>query len=644
MKALIDCVPLTVGGGVQVAIGVLTGMQRQSAVEWSAVAPTAMRSALPSNLAEDARITFVQRRSQADRVWLTPFLTRLERKLAPDVVFTVFGPPFFHARAPHLVGFALPRLIYERDADMPRETVTDRLGNELRAALFRRADHIVVETAVAKMRFADRVGFAPERISIIPNGPNPLLQRLPEPEANTAPPFVILIPSAYYGHKNLEIVPAVAAAMRERMPSLEFVFRFMLPEASVQWRGIKGEAERLGVGDALLTLGVVKITDLAAAYHGASAVYLPTLREISTAVYPESFLFRRPLVTTDMDFARELCADAAILVPPRKIEEAADRLVHLATSPNLRAELVAAGNRQLVAAYPTAEAKFQMQLDLMSKVAGVKENKGRVGCASSGRSCPEEIPVATHQTAAVRFHDRLAAEWEAKYASGRFRKRAEFFVREILPAIQHNRGRWLDAGCGTGHFSRLLAKQDNEVVGVDASEFMIQAAERVADGSWFEKSVRFEVVETVERLRFESETFDGALCLSVLEYLEHPADCLNELHRILKPGAPLVISLPHRLAPTRLVQRAAFSALGDVAPTKWEYATFSRYASTGRSLDKTLHTHGFRLTKALGFDSAMPAPLLKLIPASLIFAIAVKETPRDNANALAGVRKTSEST
>jgi glycosyltransferase involved in cell wall biosynthesis len=375
VKALIDCVPLTVGGGVQVAIGVLAGMQRQSAIEWSAVVPSAMRSALPSNLAEDARIIYVQRRSQADRVWLTPFLTRLERKLAPDVVFTVFGPPFFHARAPHLVGFALPLLIYERDADMRRETVTDRLGNELRAMLFRRADHIVVETAVAKMRFADRVGFDPERISIIPNGPNPMLHRLPEPSTNTATPFIILVPSAYYGHKNLEIVPTVAAAMRERMPGLDFVFRFMLPESSVQWRGIKGEAERLGVGDALITLGVVRITDLAAAYGGASAVFLPTLREISTAVYPESFLFRRPLVTTDMDFARELCGEAAILVPPRNAEEAAARLVDLATSPKLRAELVGAGERQLAVAYPTAEAKFQMQLDLMSKVAGAKPNE-----------------------------------------------------------------------------------------------------------------------------------------------------------------------------------------------------------------------------------------------------------------------------
>jgi hypothetical protein len=63
------------------------------------------------------------------------------------------------------------------------------------------------------------------------------------------------------------------------------------------------------------------------------------------------------------------------LVPPRNAEEAAARLVDLATSPKLRAELVGAGERQLAVAYPTAEAKFQMQLDLMSKVAGAKPNE-----------------------------------------------------------------------------------------------------------------------------------------------------------------------------------------------------------------------------------------------------------------------------
>ena len=152
MKVHIDCMPLTVGGGVQVAIGVLFGLADQSRVAWTAVVPTALRPMLPDNLAGDRRIRFVCRRSIADRVCLPPLLRRIEQDAAPDVVFTVFGPPLLKARSPHVVGFALPHLIYERDPEMPKPSLINRAGDVVRRHSFRSADHLVVETATARER------------------------------------------------------------------------------------------------------------------------------------------------------------------------------------------------------------------------------------------------------------------------------------------------------------------------------------------------------------------------------------------------------------------------------------------------------------------------------------------------------------
>ena len=369
MKVHIDCMPLTVGGGVQVAIGVLFGLADQSRVAWTAVVPTALRPILPDSLAGDRRIRFVSRRLIADRVVLPPLLRRIEQDAAPDVMFTVFGPPLLKARSPHVVGFALPHLIYERDAEMPKLSLINRAADVVRRHSFRSADHLVVETATARERVARRIGIDIARVSVISNSCNPLLQRLPDPEDKTRRIFSILIPSAYYWHKNLELVPKVAAALRQLQPSLDFVFRFTLSEASREWQAILADAARLGVSDRLVTLGVIRISDLAAAYRDASVVYLPTLREISSAVYPESFFFRRPLVTTDMDFARELCADAALLVEPRNPVAAASALLSLAQSSELARSLVAAGEKRLLAAYPTPGEKFEMQIDLLARIA-----------------------------------------------------------------------------------------------------------------------------------------------------------------------------------------------------------------------------------------------------------------------------------
>lgn len=369
MKVHIDCMPLTVGGGVQVAIGVLFGLADQSRVAWTAVAPTALRSMLPDNLAQDRRIRFVCRSSIADRVCLPPLLRRIEQDAAPDVVFTVFGPPLLKARSPHVVGFALPHLIYDRDPEMPKVSLIDRAADLARRHSFRSADHLVVETATARERLARQLSIDSARVSVISNSRNPLLRRLPDPEGGTRRIFAILIPSAYYWHKNLELVPKVAAVLRQLQPSFDFVFRFTLSEASREWQAILADAARFGVGDRLVTLGVLRVSELAAAYRDACAVYLPTLREISSAVYPESFFFRRPLITTDMDFARELCGDAALLVEPRNPVAAASALLSLAPSPELAGGLVAAGEQRLLASYPTPGDKFEMQIDLLARAA-----------------------------------------------------------------------------------------------------------------------------------------------------------------------------------------------------------------------------------------------------------------------------------
>lgn len=375
MKAFIDCTPLTVGGGVQVALGLLAALQESNSVNWIAAAPHMMRAAMPPDLARDGRVRFVEKRSMVDRYSIARSLARMEGAFQPQVVFTVFGPQMFRPRAPHLVGFAQPHMIYGPSEDLPRRSLKDRMGDMLRSIVFRRADHIVVETETARQRFAERVGFELDRIHVIPNAPNQLLRRLPETQRGSGDRFTIFMPSAWYAHKNLQMAPLVAAIMRELAPDLDFRFRLTLPPDGDGWRLVARKAAELGVSNRVETMGAVRITDLPKAYGEASVVYLPTVREVSTAVYPESFFFRRPLVTSDTDFARDLCGDAAIFTPPRDARAAAERLLELARQSDLRQRVVAAGKEQLARAYPTPPQKFEMQLALLEKVASSQRRR-----------------------------------------------------------------------------------------------------------------------------------------------------------------------------------------------------------------------------------------------------------------------------
>src|SRR5271154_5434949 len=76
---------------------------------------------------------------------------------------------------------------------------------------------------------------------------------------------------------------------------------------------------------------------------------------------------------------------------------------------------------------------------------------------------------------AIAYHEGLAAGWTDRYASGGFKRRAAFFTEEVLPRLAPT-GEWLDIGCGSGVFSRLLAGAGAHVLGLDGSQAMIDAA------------------------------------------------------------------------------------------------------------------------------------------------------------------------
>lgn len=229
---------------------------------------------------------------------------------------------------------------------------------------------------------------------------------------------------------------------------------------------------------------------------------------------------------------------------------------------------------------------------------------------------------------AVHFHGAVAAKWDAKYRSGSFRKRSDFFVEQMLPLIPVP-GNWLDAGCGSGYFSRMLTASGLSVHGIDASRPMVEMARELAGEASLGDVLVFDAVTTVESLPLTDRHFDGCICLSVLEYLDNPDDCLDELQRVLKPGGLLILSVPHRLSPIRLLQRLIFGTLRTIAPRNWEYATLSNFALTRTEVASKLRARGFELRRIAHFDAMIPSFARRIVPPSLMFVAAVKGRSAD---------------
>ena len=228
---------------------------------------------------------------------------------------------------------------------------------------------------------------------------------------------------------------------------------------------------------------------------------------------------------------------------------------------------------------------------------------------------------ARSREAAVRHHERLARGWAERYSSGGFKRRAAYFSERVLPQLDL-RGRWLDAGCGSGYFARMLAEKGIDVVGVDAATGMIGAAAALSRNHANGARTAFSVIETIEQLPHDDESFDGILCLSVLEYLPEPSSAMREFARVLKPGGQVAISLPNSRSPLRFANQIK-SWLMPAARGGEAFLDYSHFTMAGPEIRPFFEHHGFEITSFGGFDPILPSGLGGRAP-SLYFVTATK--------------------
>lgn len=101
----------------------------------------------------------------------------------------------------------------------------------------------------------------------------------------------------------------------------------------------------------------------------------------------------------------------------------------------------------------------------------------------------------------------------------------------------------LDVGCGTGNFSIKLAKKGCKVVGIDISEEMLDIArEKVRQQGL---NIRFYQMDVYD-LQFPDEHFDAIFSMAAFEFVRQPEKALEEMFRVAKQGAPVLVSTINR--------------------------------------------------------------------------------------------------
>ena len=99
----------------------------------------------------------------------------------------------------------------------------------------------------------------------------------------------------------------------------------------------------------------------------------------------------------------------------------------------------------------------------------------------------------------------------------------------------------LDAGCGLGGSSRLMAKNFGYMVtGVDLSDQFITTAQALTENMYLADQVYFKQ-GSIENLPLENKSFDGILCQHVLMNIMDKEKAFNEFNRVLRSNGKLIL-------------------------------------------------------------------------------------------------------
>jgi ubiquinone/menaquinone biosynthesis C-methylase UbiE len=136
------------------------------------------------------------------------------------------------------------------------------------------------------------------------------------------------------------------------------------------------------------------------------------------------------------------------------------------------------------------------------------------------------------------YFNHLADSWDKRFQT----EALSTFLEHLLPAFGLLPGqKILDIGTGTGILIPFLLKavgSTGQVSAIDYAENMVKICKsKYADL----RNVTF-TVQQVEKLDFQSQTFDAVTCFGLFPHIENKEEVLRQINRVLKTNGKFIIA------------------------------------------------------------------------------------------------------
>ncbi|ELY6347036.1 glycosyltransferase [Cronobacter muytjensii] len=318
IDVVFNCSTNVVGGGIQNSVNFIVQVLKNDGfgLQWYFLLSPQVHAQLKNILPEHS--FFIAQRSPASSFSARRQIKKLITSLKPKFIYTSAGPAYIKFNVPHMMGCSNPYILgastyaYRLYGNKIQE-FKRRLKSIYQRMNIKKANVWVAQTEASQKQLLNIVGKnAPVHI-IYNSVAEEFLKFLTQAANNNLLyekiSYSILVPTAYYKHKDLERIPEVAALLRKKFHS-KFKFVFTI-ESEVDYNRIIKLAQKYEVENCMENIGAYAHSKALEIYLRYDVVLQPSVLEVFSTTYIEAISTLKPLVVPNFEFARSICGSYA---------------------------------------------------------------------------------------------------------------------------------------------------------------------------------------------------------------------------------------------------------------------------------------------------------------------------------------------
>ena len=276
-------------------------------------------------------------------------LPRLLKEFKIDVIFNL-ADIVIPTDIPQVYLFDWPYAVYPESSIWNNMDFKSFCERKLKLLFFKNyikgADAVIAQTNTMKRKLEALYDL--QNVTVIPNGVS--LGNMTGGEYfNFNLPtdrFKCLYLTYYYSHKNLEVFIPLAKMIKSANLPYSLIVTIS-PQQHKKAAEFLSNVQRDNLDDIIVNVGPVPMSYVPSLYKQSDAMLMPTLLETFGLPYMEAMYHNKPIMTSNLDFALDVCGEAASYFDPLDVESILNTINDIFQNESFRLQNIEHGKTKL---------------------------------------------------------------------------------------------------------------------------------------------------------------------------------------------------------------------------------------------------------------------------------------------------------